>query len=213
MRAWFFILLFNIMTMQASAFPDRQWRYLDAHHVVRKLQILFPSLRENIYSCSVDPVEFASGGFASPIDGDFMNTTPGGAFMSWYQSCLDWILVSGDSELGPSFSAAGILAKMELRRDWLGPLFEPFRLAFTTKTPMTITEQQWRDFINLLSVKILGPNEVVQDYGYINGSEDVLRVLNRDFSKGPWVVEASTFDGEFRRIIRGLLSREEFLSY
>jgi hypothetical protein len=102
---------------------------------------------------------------------------------------------------------------MELRRDWLGPLFEPFRLAFTTKTPMTITEQQWRDFINLLSVKILGPNEVVQDYGYINGSEDVLRVLNRDFSKGPWVVEASTFDGEFRRIIRGLLSREEFLSY
>jgi hypothetical protein len=62
-------------------------------------------------------------------------------------------------------------------------------------------------------VKILGPNEVVREFGFINGTDDVLKVLNRDFSKGPWVVEASAFDGEFRRILRGLLSREEFLSY
>jgi hypothetical protein len=102
---------------------------------------------------------------------------------------------------------------MELRREWLGPLYEPFRSAFISKTQMTITEQQWREFITLLCVKILGPNEVVREFGFINGTDDVLKVLNRDFSKGPWVVEASAFDGEFRRILRGLLSREEFLSY
>jgi hypothetical protein len=193
------LILFAMLlgTTAQAAFSDTNTRYLSGHEVVAKLVRLFPGSQMARQAsnegppCSLDKTSTA--GENDPITGKSIYMEPGPAFLKWYTSCIE------EASRNEFYGNDPTILKFHL-----GALTANFTFA----TPASrLNDSQLKELIEYTMIRILGPDEVVMEYGYIDDCdkfrEELGTRINRNSSVGE-LLKSLEFE---------LITRDEFLSY
>lgn len=215
MKQILFFALFGL-ALNASSYPDFQYRYLNAHEVIRKLHRFFPKMSAKAYFCSVDTESSLDLGLINPVDGEFLNAVPNSAFVKWYENCLRSILSTRDPELatlGIPDSPEDILKRFPEYKHWYGPLADAFKTAVETNSELNVSQAEFSGLAENIVEKILGPDQVIKEYGYLQGRKQIAEAITRRWAFYFPRVNWRTFDAMVRDTIMFVFMREEFISY
>jgi hypothetical protein len=194
------LMLLVIFSSSAhAAFDMTNTRYLSGTEVIEKLNLAFPAgvkyaTARNYAQCSISSTDQSAAGLNSPATGRSIYLEPGTAFFNWYKSCVDQSVANELNEITP-----------EIAQTHLGPLYSP---TLDLKTRLDLfTDAELMSVISYNMKRLLGPDEVIQEFGYMTDCNQFRQEL---LKKG----RPYSYLQDFLKIIEiELVSRDEFLSY
>ncbi len=194
------VILLVFSSSAHAAFDQTNTRYLSGTEVVEKLNLAFPdalayATKNNSSLCTISSTDQSAAGFNTPATGRSIYLEPGTAFYSWYQKCTNAYVYYEFTNLTP-----------ELIKKHLGPLYKP-EIDLDNTNLRSFSDGELMSLINYHMLRLLGPDEVIQEYGYIKDLEAYRQELLQK-GKTTWALKP------FLQIIeRELVGRDEFLSY
>ncbi|MBO9668582.1 MAG: hypothetical protein J7501_17420 [Bdellovibrio sp.] len=188
-------LIFLLSTQAFAAFQATNTRYLSGAEIVDKVFRTLPAdpSQEKNY-CQLLNQDRSAAGISDPLTGNSIYQEPSSTFYIWYDNCLKDAL---------SADLYG-MASSEVRKRHLGPLASSNYDLWSK-----VTEQDLKTLIAYQMTRILGPDEVILDYGYISDCDQFREeLLKAVLAKGDFSVMPALF-----LIETELMKRDEFLSY
>ena len=210
------LLLFS--KIANAAFDENGTRYMMPADFYTKLIMLFPNGRNN---CAFFFDGGALYGAINPVNGIAKSTTPDSNFISSYSQCGSSIIsseltmVSGAA--APSPPVEGDLSSPEtLAKDSAKRIYGPLLKALTKNVEQipevlylattTLPKQTLLDHTVYLIHYMLGPDEVIKEYGKVSGAGELAQIYINQFS-------ANSISDFTTKVLSVLLIRDEFLTY
>ncbi|QLY23887.1 hypothetical protein [Bdellovibrio sp. KM01] len=193
------MLLLLISPSAQAAFDQTNTRYLSGTEVVERLNLLFPAAvkyasANNNPMCAIGSIDQSAAGINTPATGRSIYLEPGTAFFNWYKKCSDTYVYF-------EFSTV----TQETAKLHLGPLYSP--LIDLNGNTNVFTPDQLMELITYTMARMLGPDEVILEYGYIKDCNLFRQEL---LNKVKYFSQLKDF---LQTVERELISRDEFLSY
>ncbi|QDK45667.1 hypothetical protein DOM22_11170 [Bdellovibrio sp. ZAP7] len=194
------ILLLLISSSAQAAFDLTNTRYLSGTEVVERLNLLFPHAKKYATDngnllCYIRATDQSASGISNPATGRSIYLEPGTAFFTWYKKCVDTYLYYEFQKITP-----------EVSKNQLGPLYNA-AIELDNARVTIFSDAELMTLLNYQMARILGPDEVILEFGYITDLNQFRQeLLKKAKSYGDLKYFLQIIELE-------LISRDEFLSY
>ncbi len=206
-----YILFTLLLTTIASAdFQQTSLRYQNGHEIRSKILSLFPTAfhkEKDLGACAISDQTQAATGLIDAVTGHSIYSEPTSAFAKWYQACLQSSSLQEFTNTGdhPLNLALHVGPGLEDYNKWV--VTNPTRPVQILPTTY-FSDQILNSIIEYHMDRILGPDEVVVQYGYITNPVEFRNKLLSTLKN------SNGFFLEFlRNLEMNLMLRDEFISY
>ncbi len=227
MNKWFIVFLIFFSSQAFASFSENSRRYLSPKDMFTLLNQKFPVLQDKQhlakYHFPSDQVPLScwglglrngnSTGLVLPAIGAAATASPGTAFVRWWGSCVDQIVIKQFMALNLKANDEGLWKKF-----YAPEILDRYRDKGNVKEPFhRLTSVEWKDLppnlkqvqIRFLIEELIGPNPVIADLGFAKGIDDLAATIQSIVPDDSNLkISHAT-----QALITGVTLREEFITY